>query len=82
MQQIGGSIGTALLNTLAASAASAYLVGRKLDQQVLGQAQLHSYATAYWWSAGFFAVGMVVTAVLYRKGRIEQDPAAPKAVHM
>jgi len=82
MQQIGGSIGTALLNTLAASAASAYLVGRKLDPQVLGQAQLHSYSTAYWWSAGFFAVGMVVTAVLYRKGRIEQDPDAPKAVHM
>ncbi|WP_034090556.1 MFS transporter [Streptacidiphilus albus] len=82
MQQIGGSIGTALLNTLAASAASAYLVGRKLDPQVLGQAQLHSYSTAYWWSAGFFAVGMVVTAVLYRKGRIEQDPDAPKAIHM
>ena len=82
MQQIGGSIGTALLNTLAASAASAYLVGKKVDPQVLGQAQLHSYSTAYWWSAGFFAVGMVVTAVLYRKGRIEQDPDAPKAVHM
>ena len=82
MQQIGGSIGTALLNTLAASAASAYLVGKRIDPQVLGQAQLHSYSTAYWWSAGFFAVGMVVTAVLYRKGRIEQDPDAPKAVHM
>ncbi len=82
MQQIGGSVGTALLNTLVASAANAYLVGKKIDPQVLGEAQLHSYPTAYWWSAGFFAVGMVVTAVLYRKGRIEQDPDAPKAVHM
>jgi MFS family permease len=42
-QQVGGSIGTALLNTLAASAASAYLVGRALTPatQKRRAAQLH-----------------------------------------
>ena len=82
MQQIGGSIGTALLNTLAASAATAYAVGRPHTQAVVAQAQLHSYATAYWWSAGFFAVGTLVTAVLYRRVRVDGDPDAPVAVHM
>jgi MFS family permease len=82
MQQIGGSIGTALLNTLAASAATSYMAGRTPSATVLAQAQLHSYSTAYWWSAGFFAVGLVLTGVLYRRGRVSVDPDAPAAVHM
>jgi len=82
MQQIGGSIGTALLNTLASSAATSYLVGRTASPTVLAQAQLHSYSTAYWWSAGFFVVGLVLTGALYRRGRISVDPDAPAAVHM
>ena len=43
-QQVGGSIGTALLNTLAAGAATAYLVGRAVtppNLQAGGPAQLH-----------------------------------------
>lgn len=67
-QQVGGSIGTALLNTLATSAATSYLVGRRPTPANLAQAQLESYSTAYWWSAGFFALGMVVTLILYRRG--------------
>jgi EmrB/QacA subfamily drug resistance transporter len=82
MQQIGGSIGTALLNTLASSAATNYLVGRTASPTVLAQAQLHSYSTAYWWSAGFFVVGLLLTGVLYRRGRVSADPDAPAAVHM
>jgi EmrB/QacA subfamily drug resistance transporter len=82
MQQIGGSIGTALLNTLAASAATGYMTGRQPSAEVLAQAQLHSYATAYWWSAGFFAVGLLLAGVLYRRGRVAVDPDAPVAVHM
>ncbi|MEY9841092.1 MFS transporter [Streptacidiphilus sp. EB103A] len=82
MQQIGGSIGTALLNTLASSAATSYMVGKTASPAVLAQAQLHSYSTAYWWSAGFFVVGLVLTGALYRRGRISVDPDAPAAVHM
>ncbi|MEU1073168.1 MULTISPECIES: MFS transporter [unclassified Streptomyces] len=67
-QQVGGSVGTSLLNTLATSAATHYLVGRQPTPQVLAKAQLHSYATAYWWSAAFFALGLLITVILYRKG--------------
>ncbi|WP_327071055.1 MFS transporter [Kitasatospora sp. NBC_01302] len=82
MQQIGGSIGTALLNTLAASAAHHYLAGRDpRDPAVLARAGLESYATAYWWSAGFFAVGLVASALLYRRGRVVEDANAAPVVH-
>lgn len=67
-QQVGGSIGTALLNTLATSAATNYLVGRRPTPAAIAQSQLESYSTAYWWSAGFFAVGLLVTVILYRRG--------------
>ncbi len=69
MQQIGGSIGTAVLNTLAASAATDYLAGKDpRDPAVRAQASLESYATAYWWSAAFFAAGVVISVLLYRRG--------------
>jgi EmrB/QacA subfamily drug resistance transporter len=67
-QQVGGSVGTSLLNTLATSAATSYLVGRRPTAAAIEQAQLHSYAVAYWWSAGFFAFGFVVTFLLFRPG--------------
>ncbi|MEV6007487.1 MFS transporter [Streptomyces sp. NPDC051976] len=75
-QQVGGSIGTALLNTLATTAAANYLVGKKPTAAVTAQAQLHSYETAYWWSAAFFTVGFVITFLLFRPGapRIAPSP--------
>ena len=79
--QIGGAVGTALLNTLAASAAAAYLTGRQHTPAVLAQAQLHSYATAYWWSAGIFLAGAIVALLLYRK-RSATAPAGTHATHM
>jgi hypothetical protein len=68
-QQIGGSISTALLNTLAASAAADYVLGHRTNPLVQVNAALHSYAITYWWSAGFFAVGALVTALLFRRKR-------------
>ncbi|KND30165.1 MFS transporter [Streptomyces acidiscabies] len=83
MQQIGGSIGTALLNTLAASAATNYLDGRNAgDKLVQAHAALESYSAAYWWSAGFFAVGAVLTLLLYRSGVPKADENAAPTVHM
>ncbi|SDN89839.1 MFS transporter [Actinacidiphila guanduensis] len=67
-QQVGGSIGTSLLNTLATSAASRYIADHRPTPGIAAQAQLHSYSTAYWWSAAFFAVGFLVTVLLYRPG--------------
>ncbi|MEV6195355.1 MFS transporter [Streptomyces sp. NPDC051920] len=83
MQQVGGSIGTALLNTLAASAATSYLAGKDAtDKLVQAQSTIESYTTAFWWSAGFFAAGALLALVLYRRGTPAQDPDAAPVVHM
>lgn len=83
MQQIGGSLGTALLNTLSASAVTGYLVGKNpKDPAVLAQSALEGYSTAYWWSAAFFVAGLVISGLLYRRGVPTNDPDAAPAVHM
>jgi len=67
-QQVGGSIGTALLNTLAATAATNYLVANApASAAIAAEAAIQSYATAYWWGAGFFLVGAIVAALLFRR---------------
>ncbi|MGA6206474.1 MFS transporter [Nocardia testacea] len=63
-QQVGGSIGTALLSTIAASASSDYLAGRNPDRLTVAQSAIESYTTSFTWAAGVFVVGAVVLAVL------------------
>jgi EmrB/QacA subfamily drug resistance transporter len=67
-QQIGGSIGTALLSTLAASAATDFLTDRGPAPEVLRQAAVEGYTTAFWWAAGIFALGALVCGSLLRPG--------------
>jgi len=78
-QQVGGSIGVALLNTLAATAATNYLTANAGAADSAAQAAIHSYATAYWWSAGFFAVGAVLAAFLFRRKGHGVSVATPTA---
>ena len=67
-QQVGGSIGVALLNTLAATAATDFLAANApVTAGVAADAAVHSYITAYWWSAGFFVFGAVLTGLLFRR---------------
>jgi EmrB/QacA subfamily drug resistance transporter len=77
-QQIGGAVSTALLNTLAATALGSYLTHHPADPLAQANAALHSYATAYWWSAGFFAFGAVVTGLLFH-GKNASRPATDAA---
>lgn len=66
-QQVGGSIGTALLNTIAATAAATYVDAHlPASPDVLAHAAVSSYATAYFWAAGFFAAGALVAGLLFR----------------
>ena len=82
-QQIGGSIGTALLNSLATAAGTAYLVGKnKADAVVQAQAQIHSYTVAFWWAAAIFAAGAVICGLILRAGKPDPvDPNAAPVVH-
>jgi EmrB/QacA subfamily drug resistance transporter len=76
MQQIGGSIGTALLSTLAASATSSYAASHATATDAMAQAAVHGYTTAFWWSAAIFAAGAIVAGLLIRPGTPQVDPAA------
>jgi EmrB/QacA subfamily drug resistance transporter len=67
-QQIGGAVGTALLSTLAASAVTDFLTERGPAPEVLRQAAVEGYVTAFWWAAGIFAVGALVCGTLLRSG--------------
>jgi MFS family permease len=68
-QQIGGSLGTALLNTLFAGAVTAYFTANppsspEQARQVLPLAFIDGYHVAFYWGAGLFGVALVVAATL------------------
>jgi EmrB/QacA subfamily drug resistance transporter len=78
-QQVGGSIGTALLNTLAAGAAAAYLVGKVASPATLATAALHSYTTAFMWSSFIFVAGAVIAGLVLRPGNLKTLAGVPAA---
>lgn len=67
-QQVGGSIGTALLTTLAASAAADFLTDRGPAPVVLREAAVEGYITAFSWAAAIFALGALICGGLLRSG--------------
>ena len=77
-QQVGGSIGTALLNTIAASALTSYLLIHGNSQAAQVDGAVHSYVVAFWVSAAIFAGAAVVTGAVLRSGVLTQQesPAA------
>ncbi|WP_406138075.1 DHA2 family efflux MFS transporter permease subunit [Streptomyces sp. NBC_01089] len=78
MQQVGGSIGTALFSTMATTAAGDYVKDHGTSKPALAQAAVHSYAIVYWWAAGLFAIGFLIAVFLYRKGRPLAAGPAPE----
>jgi EmrB/QacA subfamily drug resistance transporter len=77
-QQVGGSIGTALLNTLAASAATSFLIGRAATPANLQAALLHSYTVAFLWSASIFVAGAVVAGLVLQPGGLSALTSTPE----
>jgi EmrB/QacA subfamily drug resistance transporter len=64
-QQIGASIGTALLNTIAATATASYLVAHAHGgAEAMARATVHGYAVASAWAAGSLVLAAVVAGVL------------------
>ena len=95
-QQVGGSIGTSLLNTTVASATASYLASHLHPGTILAghpsaalvqQSLVHGYVVGFWWTAGIFAAGAVVCGTLLRRGPLRPPqappaaPAEPGAVH-
>ena len=79
-QQLGGSIGTALLNTIAASATTSYLASHlhgRPAPQLVQLAAVHGYTTVFWWCAGIFAAGAVICGALLRRGPLSRPEEIP-----
>ncbi|MGF7237971.1 MAG: DHA2 family efflux MFS transporter permease subunit [Frankia sp.] len=68
-QQVGGSLGTALLNTVFATAVANYLVSHGTSPASRIQSQIHGYVTAFVWGACMIGVAFLALAVLIRGGR-------------
>jgi len=93
-QQVGGAIGTALLATIANSAATAYAkahqVGPTSPKLAQAQTMVHSFSTAIWWSFGILVLASAIAGVLINTGHqggqtaaegAAEDNAVPVLVH-
>jgi len=80
-QQVGGSIGTALLSTIAASAATDYLSNHRPTPVNVAQSLIESYTTSFWWAAGIFLVGAAVMLALLPNTAPAPAEGEPVLVH-
>jgi EmrB/QacA subfamily drug resistance transporter len=73
MQQVGGSIGTAALSTVALTATASYLAAHHAGSLAPAVAATHGYTVAFTVSAALFALGVVLAVVLLpSKRRLEE----------
>jgi EmrB/QacA subfamily drug resistance transporter len=80
-QQIGGSISTALLTTVASSAATDYLTSHKPSALAAAQAGVEGYTATLAWGSGFFVVGAVIAALLIPNRALEPSVGEPVMAH-
>jgi MFS family permease len=81
MQQVGGSLGTALLSALAVSATADTLAGAPRTPELVAR----GYTTAFWCSAALLVVGAVLSWVLSKRdsalAHSDTTPAQPVVAH-
>jgi EmrB/QacA subfamily drug resistance transporter len=79
MQQVGGSIGTAALSTIALTATASYLAAHRTGPLAPAIAATHGYIVAFAVSAGIFALGVILAITLLpsRQRLVELRAAAP-----
>ncbi|MEU9335085.1 MFS transporter [Streptomyces sp. NPDC048290] len=76
-QQVGGAIGTALLNTIAASATTSYIAdniagagtNRAAQELVQLRGQVEGYTSAIWVAVGILVVSALIAFVMVNAGR-------------
>ncbi len=90
VQQIGGSLGTALLTTVAFTSAATFAADRAAtvtspDAGALLQAQatVHGFGTGYFWAACFFLIGAVIAVTMINADKKDlANSNTGEAVHM
>jgi hypothetical protein len=84
-QQLGGSIGTSLFNTIATSTTTAYLAAQlavthgRPSHALTEQALVHGYVRAFWWAAAIFVGGAILVGLLFRRGPLAQQETQIRA---
>jgi hypothetical protein len=82
-QQVGGSIGTALLNTVATSTSASWITSHLTDptrrEAVIREGIVHGYTVAIWLAAGIMLLagviaGLMVTAKAPKHGTPADRP--------
>jgi EmrB/QacA subfamily drug resistance transporter len=73
MQQVGGSIGTSALSTIALTATTSYLVAHHTGPLAQATAAVHGYTLAFTVSAVLFGLGVILAiALLPSRHRLEE----------
>ncbi|TQF66363.1 MFS transporter [Rhodococcus spelaei] len=93
-QQIGGAIGTALLNTIATSATAAYVTSHSslvtspaAGQALKMEAMVHGFSVGIWWAVAALVLSAVVAFTLITTGRLsaterpDEDEETVPAIH-
>src|SRR5674476_1688573 len=68
-QQVGGSLGIALLNTVAAASTTTYLASHRVLPPPVKAALTHGYTQAFMVGAGFLLVAAMVAGLLITIGK-------------
>jgi hypothetical protein len=76
-QQVGGSVGTALLSTIFASAAASFAAAHVGSSSTA--AAIHGYTTAFWFAAAIFGVGLLVALLVIPAGSATRAPETAPA---
>ncbi|MFJ3228492.1 MFS transporter [Streptomyces sp. NPDC086783] len=67
-QQVGGSIGTALLNTIATTSSAAYITAHlrhpSRKESVTQEGIVHGYTVAIWWAAGIMLLAALIAGLM------------------
>ncbi|WP_165395313.1 MFS transporter [Streptomyces albidoflavus] len=81
VQQIGASLGTVLLNTIATGATGRHsrAHGPADSGTALAEAMVHGFSVAYWCSAGVLLLAALVAALTVRRGKPSQAGSKPSA---
>ncbi|MGV9938604.1 MFS transporter [Streptomyces sp. NPDC003401] len=80
-QQVGGSISTALLTTIASSATADHLSSHKPGALTAAQAGVEGYTATLAWGAGIFVIGAALSAFLVPNQTLAPSEGEPVIAH-
>jgi EmrB/QacA subfamily drug resistance transporter len=76
-QQVGGSISTALLTTIATSAMTDYLSSNGAGAVAMAQANVESFTATFTWGIGIFMTGAVLAAIMMPNRAFPESDGEP-----